>query len=51
MSDAARLRDRTIVIDEGEAGEDNSDYDLLQALDAARTSDRKLFPEALKVIS
>jgi len=26
----------------------DASYDLFQALDAARTSDRKLFPEALK---
>ena len=38
-------------IDADDANDDDSDYDLLHALDEARTSDRKLFPEELKGIS
>lgn len=34
-----------------QAGEVDPDYDLLLALDEARTSDRKLFPEELKGIT
>jgi hypothetical protein len=34
-----------------DADDVDSDYDLLQALDEARTSDRKLFPEEFKGIS
>jgi hypothetical protein len=34
-----------------DADEGDSDYDLLPALDEARTSNRKLFPEELKGIS
>ena len=38
-------------IDADDRDEDDSDYDLLQALDNARTSDRKLFPESLRGIT
>ena len=38
-------------IDEKEIDTENDDYDLLKALDEARTSNRKLFPEELKGIS
>lgn len=31
--------------------DEDADYDLFQALDAARTSDRKLFPLELKGVS
>ncbi len=38
-------------IDEKESDETDDGYDLLKALDEARTSDRKLFPEELKGVS
>jgi len=38
-------------IDADDAEDVDSDYDLLHALDEARTSNRKLFPDTLKGIS
>lgn len=38
-----------IEVDDTEAAD--ADYDLFEALDQARTSDRKLFPEDLKGLS
>ncbi len=38
-------------IDGDDEDDGDSDYDLLKALDDARTSERKLFPESLRGIS
>ena len=38
-------------IDTDDADADEADYDLFRAIDEARTSDRKLFPEELRGVS